>query len=159
MKKLFQKIIILSVVLSSTVFVGCKKDDDEEPKKTTPTACNGGNFCMIYDGVQKSGTATFKTLTNGNKRIYWENGSTSNFEQVELDINGSGVGEYNIETSGNVGTAEFEFFSIANGVAEGISGKVIITKYDPSGSGVSGTFYANTDNGKTVSDGKFIDVK
>lgn len=150
--------ILWSVILGSTVFVACEKDK-EEPKKSTNTACNEGNFCMIYDGAQKSGNATFKTLTNGKNRIYWENGSNANFEQVELDLIGSGIGDYIIDTTGANGTAEFEFFSIASGVTDGVSGKVTITKYDPNGSGVSGTFSATTDNGKLVTDGKFIDIK
>jgi len=160
MKSVFRRFIMLTLIGGAVAFVGCKDDEEEEVKPTIPvSACATGNFCMIYDGVQKSGNATFKALANGRNRIYWESGSAGTFEQVELDIYGSAVGDYTIDTTGAVGTANIEYYSASSGVGEAVSGKVTITSFDPAGTGVTGTFNGTTDNGKLITDGKFSNIK
>ena len=157
---MLRRILVIAIIGNAVSFIGCKDDDDDKEENAPVTnTCTTGNFCMVYDGAQKSGNATFKALANGRNRIYWEYGSTSSFEQVELDFYGSTLGDYTVDTTGAVGTANIEYYSASSGVAEVVTGKVTITAFDPSGSGVSGTFSGTTDNGKVISDGKFSNVK
>jgi len=160
MRSLLRRILVIAIIGSAVSFIGCKDDDDDKEENTPITnTCATGNFCMVYDGVQKSGNATFKALANGRNRIYWENGSAGTFEQVELDIYGSAIGDYTIDTTGAVGTANIEYYSASSGVGEAVSGKVTITAFDPAGTGVTGTFNGTTNNGKLITDGNFSNVK
>lgn len=159
MKILMRRFLLLALIGSAISFIGCK-DEEEEILPTAPTsACGGGNFCMVLDGVQKTGNATFIVLTNGGNRIYWESGSANTFEQVELDLFGNTVGSYTIDTTKATGTANIEYFAAATGVSEAVSGTITITAFDPTGAGISGTFNATTDNNKQITDGMMLNIK
>jgi hypothetical protein len=161
MKNLFRRFLLLAMIGGAVSFVGCKDDEEEEIKPVAPvvSVCGTGNFCMNYGGVQKTGNATFKALANGRNRIYWENSSSGSFEQVELDIYGSALGDYTIDTTGAVGTANIQYAATGVGSDDALTGKVTITAFDPAGAGVTGTFSGTTEKGKEIKDGKFSNVK
>ncbi len=155
--KLFSPLfLILFTILFSVT--ACDKDDD-----TTDTS--GGicpssvAFCMEYGGLNKSGAAALSQPPGGRYRVYWENTVNGVFEQVELDIYGSANGDYSVDTTAASGTAVFEYFSSTDGANKGISGTVKVTTFDPTGTGISGSFTLSTQNGTAVTNGHFVNVK
>jgi len=128
------------------------------PVATNP--CDGGvEFCMDFGGTVKSGEATVTDLGSGQWRIYWTTGTGNDYEQVELDIFGSDVGEYDVDNSGSAGTAGVEYYHATNGVEEGVSGTVEVTTWDPTGDGITGTFTATTDADTEITAGNFWEAK
>lgn len=128
------------------------------PVATNP--CDGdAEFCMDFGGTVKSGDATVSDLGSGRWRVYWTTGSGNDYEQIELDIYGSDVGEYDVDGSGNAGTASIEYFHATDGVEEGTSGTVEVTTWDPTGDGITGTFTCTTDAGTEITAGNFWEAK
>lgn len=130
------------------------KDDKDDDKTTSSTACaNGASFCMQYGSSTKSGSAVYKDLTGvtpNRHRIYFTQGSV----QVEMDLYTNGEATLNIGS----GVAEFEYFDGQN-AASATAGTVIVSKFDPSGVGISGTFEVTMDDGTKVTNGHFVNIK
>ena len=126
------------------------------PVATNPCA-GEAEFCMDFGGTSKSGEATVTDYGNGQWRIYWTTGT--DYEQLELDVFGSDVGTYDISDSKAAGTSSFEYYHATDGVEEGASGSVVIDTWDPTGDGITGTFFVTTANGVEVTDGNVWEAK
>lgn len=165
-----KKIVLNSLVVLSIISIGvvsCSKDNEApepETNNSTPTPtpndpCNGDpGFCMDYGSVNKSGPAKL-FVYNGNKvRVYWENGSGSTFEQVELDIQGLTAGTYNVDNLAIPGSSAFlQYYSNAAGVVNPAYGTVVVTTLDTI-NGVTGTFNVTMEDSTKVTNGKFTSI-
>lgn len=151
------KVLGFATAFFLILFGSCEKS--EETTESTNTACSGGvNFCMMYGNTNKSGNAVLSEPPGSRYRVYWENTSGGQFEQVELDLYTSATGTLQIDTSASASTAFFQYFSSANGVNNGVSGTVNLTQFDPNGAGLSGTFTVTTLDGTMVTNGNFTNV-
>lgn len=153
MKKHF---IILSAILLTISFTNysCKKNND---------GCDGGNLCFTINGVDVTVTAERINLPNNRYRIYWEEGSGNNYKNIEIDIYGNTVAEYNItDNAGTAGDAGFQYFINDNGSStnyQGTSGTLNLTSVD--NDEWSGTFSGTVTDGSSsfsLEDGKFSGV-
>lgn len=145
----------------------CSKDDDQPtPAATTSTPtttpndpCNGDpGFCMDYGSVNKSGPAKLFVYNGSRTRVYWESGSGSSFEQVELDIEGLTPGTYSVDGLAIPGSsANVQYYSAANGVVNPAYGTVIVTALDTI-NGVTGTFTVTMQDSTKVTNGKFTSI-
>jgi len=159
--------LIISVAI--VMFTSCKKEDDTPtPVATTTPAptlaptndpCSGDpGFCMDYGAVNKSGAAKL-FVYNGNKvRVFWEEGTGTVFEQIELDIQGLVPGTYNIDGLAIPGSsANVQYYSAANGVVNPAYGTVVVTALDTI-SGVTGTFTVTMQDSTKITNGKFTSI-
>ena len=166
-----KKVILNSFIVLSVLAVSvssCKKDDDT-PEPSTPTVnntptptndpCNGDpGFCMDYGTVNKSGPAKLFVYNGSRTRVYWENGTGSTFEQVELDIEGLVPGTYNVDGLAIPGSsANVQYYSTANGVVNPAYGTVTVTALDTI-NGVTGTFTVTMQDSTKITNGKFTDI-
>jgi hypothetical protein len=165
------KKIVLSTVFvltASVMLFSCKKDDDTPvPATTTATPtpapasdpCNGDpGFCMDYGTVNKSGPAKLFVYNGSRTRIYWENGSGSTFEQIELDIEGLVPGTYNVDGLAIPGSsANVQYYSNAGGVVNPAYGTVVVSALDTI-NGVTGTFTVTMNDSTKVTNGKFTSI-
>jgi len=133
--------------------------DDGSCEYAPELPCDEGvEFCMDFGGTEHSGDVTVNNYTGTQHRIYWENGTGTSFEQVELDVFATDAGTYDIASSGADGTSSFEYWHATNGVKEATSGSVEITTFDFGGDGLTGTFDVTLDDG-TVVTGGFYEAK
>ncbi len=169
MKKVILSTLIISAV--AVMFTACKKEEDTPaptPAATTtpaptptPTSdpCNGDpGFCMDYGAVNKSGPASLFVYNGSRVRVYWENGSGSSFEQIELDIEGLTAGTYNVDGLAIPGSsANVQYYSAAGGVVNPAYGTVIVSTLDTI-NGVTGTFTVTMKDSTKVTNGKFTSI-
>jgi len=169
MKKVLVNTILATIVMAGISITSCSKDEETPtPEETvtttttpTPTSdpCNGDpGFCMDYGTVNKSGPGQL-FVYNGNKvRVFWDEGSGSSFEQVELDIEGLTAGVYNIDGLAIPGSsANVQYYSAANGVVNPAYGTVTVTTLDTI-NGVTGTFTATMQDSTKITNGKFTSI-
>lgn len=151
----------LSIVFVSTVtFTACEKEENEPTQQqNTTSACDGGNgFCMNYGGIEKSGNASLMLLNNNKIRVYWESGSSANFEQVELDIYGLVEGDYDVNDLAIPGESAFlQYFSMAKGVVNPAYGTITVTKIDTI-NGLSGIFTVTMNDSTKITNGVFTNI-
>lgn len=156
---------LLAVGLLSAL-TSCKKDDPEEEETTTPATtmldpCNGDDgFCMMFGATEKSGAAKLTDLTNSSwdkVRIYWEKGSGTEFEQVELDIYATGPGTYNVTDLFTTDAAFMQYYSQAGGTVNAAYGTVTVTELDIDGN-TSGTFNITMKDSTKVTNGIFRNI-
>jgi len=161
MKKLLFLSLVFVVMCSA---ISCKKknsSNNTNNNTVTPTACNGMNMCFKMNGSEESHDAMWK-LQGSYYRIYWEQGSGNNFENIELDIYGTAPGTYTVSAYPTSGLAGFQYFINDYGnvkIIKGQSGTVEITAIN--GSEISGTFTITASDGSTtyeITEGKFIAV-
>lgn len=161
---IFKLGLILSISLGMS-FIACSDDDDDDVKpsttnNSTSNACNGGDgFCMSYGGVEKSGSARLTVQSNNNKiRVYWENGSGSSFEQVELDVYSLDTGTFQVNDLAIANSSAFvQYFSTAGGVVNPAYGTVSVNTLDTI-NGVTGTFSVTMKDSTKVTNGKFTNI-
>lgn len=158
---------LLTSILVITIFslVACKKNDPAPATTTTTTtstACNGMNWCFKLDGTSESHNGTWKVLTD-RYRIYWEESSGANYNNIEMDIYGTAVGKYTVVTDPKAGQAGFQYYKKAGSSEKNIqgqSGTVEITKID--GTKITGTFTVTAKDGSgttyQVTEGNFVAV-
>ena len=120
-----------------------KKDDGSCVPKSNPpviTSECGANaeFCMNYGGTFKGGAAQLSNPPSGSTRVYWST-SSGTYEQIEIDIFGTGNGTYVMSESGAPGTFKAEYYHATNGVVDGEYGTMEISDFNTS-TGMSGTF-------------------
>ncbi|MBL4708056.1 MAG: hypothetical protein JKY48_06415 [Flavobacteriales bacterium] len=154
--------------LTFSLFVGlsfssCSDDDKDFPVLTpaasTTTACNGGDgFCMNYGGIEKSGSAVLTVKSASNKvRVFWEQGSGTSHEQVELDIYSLSAGTFTVSDLATPNSAFVQYFSTANGVNNVAYGTVTVSILDTI-SGVTGTFDVTMKDSTKITGGIFRNV-
>ncbi|MBS1773628.1 MAG: hypothetical protein JST82_12280 [Bacteroidetes bacterium] len=157
---------LLTSILVVAVFsmVACKKSNTTtSTTPTTPTtACNGMNLCFSLDGTSESHNASWKVLTD-RYRIYWEESSGTNYNNIEMDIYATAVGKYTVVANPKSGQAGFQYYKKAGSVEKNIqgeSGTVEITKID--GTKITGTFTVTAKDAAgtayQVTDGNFVAV-
>lgn len=142
--------------------VACKKASDPTTATSSTTACNGMNLCFKLDGTSESHNAAWKVLSN-RYRIYWEESSGTNYNNIEIDMYGTTVGKYTVVANPSAGQAGFQYYKKAGASEKNIqgqSGTVEITKID--GTKLTGTFTVTAkDAGATtyqVTEGNFVAV-
>ena len=160
-----KKLLCLVAILLISLATSCKKknsgNNNTNNNTVTPTACNGMNLCFKMNGTGESHDAVWK-LQGSYYRIYWEQGSGSNFENIELDIYGTTPGTYTVSAYPTAGLAGFQYFINDYGnvkIIKGQSGTVEITGIN--GSEISGTFTITASDGSTtyeITEGNFIAV-
>ena len=156
--------IIGGVLVLSMINVGCNKEEPTpvvpiEEEDNTVNACNGGDgFCMTYKGAVKSGDAKM-TVINGSKiRVFWEQGASSTFEQVELDVYGLEPGTFDVNDGGSAGSAFVQYYSPANGGTNNAAyGTVTVSALDTNGV-ATGTFNVTMKDSTKITDGKFTNI-
>jgi len=162
--KIVTSLLTSLVVLAVFSIVACKKTST--PATTTPTtattACNGMNLCFKMDGTSESHNATWKVLTD-RYRIYWEESSGANFNNIEMDIYGNAVGKYTVVDNPKSGQAGFQYYKKAGSAEKNIqgqSGTVEITKID--GTKITGTFTVTAKDASSttyqITEGNFVAV-
>lgn len=164
-KVLLNCFVVLSI--AGLFLSSCNKgDDNPEPVNTTSTPtqtpndpCNGyPGFCMDYGSTNKSGPAKLFVYNGSRTRVYWEQGSGSTFEQVELDIEGLTPGTYNVDGLAIPGSsANVQYYSNAGGVVNPAYGTVTVTALDTI-NGVTGTFTVTMQDSTKITNGKFTDI-
>lgn len=168
MKKLILKTLVVSGIILGIGFTSCSKDEDQPTPTPTAVApvvippndpCNGDpGFCMDYGSVNKSGPAKLFVLNTNRVRVYWEKGSGSTFEQVELDIYGLASGTYNVDGATTQGvSANVQYFSVANGTVNPAYGTVTVSTLDTI-NGVTGTFNVTMQDSTKITNGKFTSI-
>lgn len=165
--KLILKTLVLSGIIIGIGFTSCSKDEDQPTPEATVVVpvippndpCNGDpGFCMNYGSVNKSGAAKLFVFNANRIRVYWDNGSGSTFEQVELDIYGITSGTYNVDGMTTLGTsAKLQYFSIAGGTVNPAYGTVTVSTLDTI-NGVTGTFNVTMQDSTKVTNGKFTSI-
>lgn len=166
MKKFLKYALVLSIFSSMSLFVACSDDEDDETKPTTSnnnssnnsnSTCSTAQFCMNYGGTEYFGAATYSEINANRHRIKWDNGSSTNLVQMEIDIMGDAVGAYPIDGSYSAGTAAMEFF---DGTASSANADTLhITEFDLNGSGISGYFTTVMSDSTIVNSGNIRNVK
>jgi len=131
--------------------------------KEKTASCNGGNLCFTIEGNTVTVQAVRKTLPDNRNRLYWEEGSGNNYRNIEIDIYGTGEGDYAFSSQGSAGSATFQYYVNNNGSAvntQGVSGTLrLITA---GSGGWSGTFSGTVNDGTAgleLSNGSFNDVQ
>ena len=163
MKKVILKMAFILPLAMGLSLSSCSKDDDEDTVPTTPvassTACSGGDgFCMNYGGTEKSGPAKLTVQSANSKiRVYWENGSGSSFEQVELDIYSLSAGTFQVNDLATPNSAFVQYFSTAGGVNNVAYGTVVVATLDTI-AGVTGTFEVTMKDSTKITGGKFTNI-
>jgi hypothetical protein len=164
----FKTLLAASIIFGVSI-TSCNKEEDqptpeavEETTITTATTsdpCNGDpGFCMDYGTVNKSGPAKLFVYNGSRTRVYWENGSGSAFEQIELDIEGLVAGTYNVDGLAIPGSsANVQYYSAANGVVNPAYGTVIVSSLDTI-NGVTGTFTVTMQDSTKITNGKFTTI-
>ncbi|MBE7443585.1 MAG: hypothetical protein HS119_14150, partial [Flavobacteriales bacterium] len=155
-------ILVIGIGISS-----CSKEENTptptaETPTTTPTPtptlldpCNGDDgFCMNYGSVTKSGSANLFVINGNRVRVYWEKGSSTTFEQVELDIYSLTPGTYSI----NGTDASLEYYSAAGGAVSAAYGSVTVSALDTI-TGVTGTFTATMQDSTVITSSVFKNIK
>ena len=165
MKKNIKIILIATALIVGISASSCSKDEDP-PEPTTAAAptptldpCNGDpGFCMDYGTVNKSGPAQLFVYNGSRVRVFWDEGSGSTFEQVELDIEGLVPGTYNVDGLAIPGvSANVQYYSAANGVVNPAYGTVVVTALDTI-TGVTGTFTVTMQDSTKITNGKFTSI-
>lgn len=171
MKKLILKLLLIPSIIIGVSITSCSKDDETPEPTVTPTPvvtptptpsldpCNGdAGFCMDYGSVNKSGPAKLFVYNGSRTRVYWENGSGSTFEQIELDIEGLTPGTYNVDGLAIPGSsANVQYYSNAGGVVNPAYGTVVVSALDTI-NGVTGTFTVTMQDSTKITNGKFTDI-
>jgi hypothetical protein len=114
----------------------CGEDDDMSPAAGD---CPVGKICFKLNGTDVQVDAVWFDINGQRTRIYYENGSGTSYENIEIDFYGTSPGSYPVVGQNwSSGDASFQYFK-ANGTggASGNSGTVEISEL---GSTVSGTF-------------------
>jgi hypothetical protein len=156
-----KKTIIFIALGFTIILVNCKKEKTEElvitSNQTDP--CKGDDgFCMIYGGSQKSGSAKLFVYNQNKVRVFWEKGSSTNFEQIELDIYGLIPGTYNVDNLAISGNSAFiQYYSQSGGVINPAYGSVIVSELDTNGN-VTGTFTATMEDSTKITNGIFTNI-
>ena len=134
-----------------------KKDDGSciFPDPEPANYCGLGNlFCVNIDGqVYASEEVELIELPTSNL-IYWHAHNPDN--EVQIYIYGEGIGEYEVDTTEEVGTAKIQVH-LPGEVQFATSGTVEISTWNES-PGITGTFHGAFEDGRTLSDGHFFDV-
>lgn len=163
--KLIQNGLFTLFLCLGMIQVACNKeevdpndgDSTEEPGAQNDP-CNGGDgFCMTYQGVKKSGSATQRVINGNRVRVYWENGANADFEQVEIDLYGFAAGTYDVNDLATPNTAFVQYFSSANGSNNSVYGTVEVSAMDTNGV-VTGTFNVTMEDSTKITDGKFTNI-
>lgn len=161
MKKLITKVLLVLVI--GLAITSCSKEENTPaPTAATPTPtptlldpCNGDDgFCMDYGSVTKSGSAKLFVINGNRVRVYWEKGSSTTFEQVELDIYSLTPGTYNI----NGTDASLEYYSATGGAVSAAYGSITVSALDTM-AGVTGTFTATMLDSTVITSGVFKNIK
>lgn len=156
-------VAVLLLIISA---VACKKDVVTSPtnnsnNNTSTGSCSGDKLCFKLDGTLQSynSDVTWKVTTNGN-RVYWENGSQTAYENIEIDVKGTSTGVYDVSK----GDAGFQLFKVNGNInIQATSGTIEVTQIDNNNNTISGKFTitATDQNNNTthqITDGYFQDV-
>lgn len=171
----YTRLVTVLAVLGLFTAVACKKNDpDPAPQgnnNTSPvTACNGMKLCFKQDGTEESYDAVDWRQIAANStaparyRIYWEDGSGTSYQNIELDVYASSEGTYNVNANKPhvAGGAAFARFNAATGAEiVGQSGTVTITSIDNANNTITGTFTITASDGTNTyeyTDGNFVGV-
>ncbi|WP_026945416.1 DUF6252 family protein [Algoriphagus marincola] len=130
----FQKLLFaFSFIL---LISSCGEDDDMSP---VAGDCPAGKICFKLNGSDTQVDAVWFDINGQRTRVYYENGSGTSYENIEIDFYGTAPGSYPIVGQNwSSGDASFQYFKASgSGGASGNSGTVEITEV---GSTVSGTF-------------------
>lgn len=162
MKKVTLKWGIIFSLLVGLSFTSCSDDDEDSPTPvtaSTSSACNGGDgFCMNYGGIEKSGAAKLTVQSASNKvRVFWEKGSGTTYEQVELDIYSLAAGTFPVNDLATPNSAFVQYFSSANGVNNAAYGTVSVSALDTL-TGVTGTFEVTMKDSTKITGGIFKNI-
>jgi hypothetical protein len=161
MKNLVTKVLLILVI--GIGITSCSKEESAPtPVAVTPTPtptlldpCNGDDgFCMDYGSVTKSGSAKLFVINGNRVRVYWEKGSSTTFEQIELDIYSLTPGIYNI----NGTDASLEYYSASGGAVSAAYGSITVSALDTI-NGVTGTFTATMLDSTVITSGVFKNIK
>lgn len=145
------KVVNYFLICIALVFTGAliSCNSNNSPAGGNTDACSGNNLCFKMDGTQKSYTAKWVIPPGGRNRVLWEEGSGSNYKNIELDIYGNAVGSYPIDTSSSASShSTFQYFINEGGTAtniEGISGTVNLTEI--TATTISGDFIITAKDG------------
>lgn len=149
----FLPLLLILIAVSS-----CKKKT-ATTTPTTTTACNGMNLCFKMDGTLETHNATWKVLSD-RYRILWEEGTGSNYKNIEMDIYASSNGTYNIDSNGTAGKSSFQYYiQSGNKNIQGGTGTVTISNIGTAN--ISGTFTITAWEGSTkheITEGNFVNV-
>lgn len=152
------RLLIAAVLLTASV-VGCKKKSSNNNNNTPATACNGMNLCFKMDGTLETHNAKWMVLSDRN-RISWEEGSGSNYKNIEIDIYASTTGSYTIDSNGVAGKSSFQYYMTSgNKNIQGGTGTVTISSMN--GTNITGTFTVTAYEGSTkheITEGNFVSV-
>lgn len=130
---------LLSILAVSIFLLACESDDENDPVSGN---CPAGKVCFKLNGADVQVNAVWYDINGQRTRIYYENGSGANYENIEIDFYGSSTGDYPIVGQNwSSGDASFQFFK-ANG-SGGFSGSSGTIKISQKSSTISGTFTAS----------------
>ncbi|NVK50892.1 MAG: hypothetical protein HWE09_14065 [Cyclobacteriaceae bacterium] len=128
--------ILLFALMVSVVLGACSDEDDQNP---ITEGCAPGKVCFKLNGTDIAVDAVWFDINGQRIRVYYENGSGTSYENIEIDFYGSGPGDYSfVDQNWSSGDASFQYFKASGtGGASGSSGTLKITEV---GSTLSGTF-------------------
>ncbi len=148
-EKAMKKLIPLGCFVLMLGLAACDKNEDEDPQMGD---CPVGKMCFELNGSDIQVDAVWYEINDQRTRIYYENGSGTAYENIELDFYGSSQGDFSFVPSSAVsGEATFEYFKAdGSGGVRAESGMLTLTK---SGDTISGEFTLSgkDPNGTTVS--------
>lgn len=127
---------LLVVGMLSLLFFSCQEEDDQNP---SADGCPVGKVCFELNGSEVEVDAVWYDINGQRTRIYYENGSGTAYENIEIDFYGSSTGDYPfVDQNWAAGDASFQYFRASGtGGASASSGTLKITAVGPT---VSGTF-------------------
>jgi len=164
MKKLVIRLVLIAPLALGICVTSCKKDDDSSDSDDTQTPsttldpCNGDDgFCMTYGGTEKSGPASLIILNSNKVRVFWENGTGNDFEQVELDVYSVAPGTFDVNNNGLANSAFVQYYSATSGTNNAAYGTVTVTALDTAGA-VTGTFKVTMNDSTKITNGKFTNI-
>lgn len=114
----------------------CSENDDQDP---VADGCPKGQVCFKMNGTAIQVNAVWYDINGQRTRVYYENGSGTSYENIEIDFYGTTSGDYSfVDQNWSSGDASFQYFKASGtGGASGSSGMLQISAV---GATVSGTF-------------------
>ena len=137
-----------------------KKDNgtcEYDSQSSTAPCGDGIDFCMEVDGISKSGPAKLNVFNGSEYSVTWFSQDSSEYCNLYV-IDGTSAGDYAITANGGQGTYATFGYHKTSGYVKGDTGLVTVTQFDTI-AGFSGSFNVDLEDGSTIANGHFTEVK
>ena len=150
--------ILPCFALLSLTACGDEDNNDDNDNDVDVNPCdNNSEFCVDYGSKELSGTAELIEITQTHYQLQFTSDENV-MEQIYIDIYGTAVGTYVIDTTDNPASASLQYFDATGGTVYAVDGTLELTGFQPDDAGLSGTFTATMEDSTEVTNGNFQQV-